>query len=198
MDARRFNQSKDDATAKAGASQMTSRWSEPRAAAAKFYEKQLAERDARIAALERMLKEKGVAVPEQKEKPAVTSAFDEELLDAAMKGDLAEVEALLAKGADAEAATKDGGPAALGGLRGHSAMVEMLAHGADVKAVNNDDPAARCGEKGNSAMVETLLAHGADVKAVNNDVQTPLHEAAMNGNSAMVETLLAHGATRRR
>ena len=45
------NQSKDDATAKAGASHDDVALVESRAAAAKFYEKQLAERDARIAAL---------------------------------------------------------------------------------------------------------------------------------------------------
>ena len=50
------NQSKDDATAKAGTSHDDVALVESRAAAAKFYEKQLAERDARIAALERMLK----------------------------------------------------------------------------------------------------------------------------------------------
>ena len=55
------------------------------------------------------LAERADAVGEEKEKagtaagPVVTSKFDEALLEAAKKGDLAEVEALLAKGADVKA-----------------------------------------------------------------------------------------------
>ena len=56
------NQSKDDGAGAAGTSHDDVALVESRAAAATFYEKQLAERDARIAALERMLKEKGVVV----------------------------------------------------------------------------------------------------------------------------------------
>ena len=66
------NQSKDDGAVKAGASHDDVALVESRAAAAKFYEKQLAERDARIAALEQVLKEKGVAVPEQKKSGTVS------------------------------------------------------------------------------------------------------------------------------
>ena len=91
----------------------------------------IAERDARIAELEKTIEEKDAQIREdalleekddklkaaatvqsageKKEEaatavvPAVTSEFDEALLNAADKGDLAEVEALLAKGADAKA-----------------------------------------------------------------------------------------------
>ena len=68
--------------------------------------------------------------------PAVTSEFDEALLEAARKGDLAKVEALLAQGADVKAvdASMFGG--------GYT----LLHHAA---------------EKGHTAMVDTLLAHGA-------------------------------------
>ena len=106
----------------------------------KFYEKQLAERDARIAALEQVLKEKGVAVPEQKEKkPAVTSAFDKELIEAVL--DLssprrASVEALLAKGADAKAVDKDEYTPLHYAAREHpNAIVDtLLAYGGDEQA----------------------------------------------------------------
>ena len=101
------NQSKDG-IAKAGASHDDVALVESRAAAAKFYEKQLAERDARITALERMLKEKGVAVAGKKKKPAVKSKFNDALWKATYEGDLAKVEALLAKGANAKAVNKFG------------------------------------------------------------------------------------------
>ena len=73
--------------------------------------------------------------------PAVTSEFDKELFTAAMYGDLAEVEALLAKGAECE-----GGGQGWRGPRctvrrgsGHTAIVDaLLAQGAEPKAVDND------------------------------------------------------------
>ena len=130
---------------------------EARAAVAKelqpIHEKQLAEKDARIAELEArvakleqtvaakdaLLQEKTVA---KAVVPAVTSEFDKPLLNAAQKGDFAEVEALLAKGADVKAVDKTNSylegmtPLHYAAMRGHSAIVDtLLAHGADVKVI---------------------------------------------------------------
>ena len=90
--------------------------------------------------------------------PAVTSEFDQALLNAAYKGDLAEVESLLAKGADVKAVSKD-----------------MPARGMT--------PLHWAAEEGHTAIVDTLLAHGADAKAANDLRDTPLHWAAWEGHS---------------
>ena len=101
--------------------------------------------------------------------PAVTSEFDGVLLEAARKGDFAKVEALLAKGADVKAVSKD-----------------MYQEGMT--------PLHRAALNGHTAIVDTLLAHGADAKAVDSFGRTPLHFAAMEGRTATVDALLKAGA----
>ena len=104
--------------------------------------------------------------------PAVTSEFDGVLLEAARKGDFAKVEALLAKGADVKAVSKD-----------------MYQEG--------NTPLHCAAEKGHTAIVDTLLAHGADAKAVAKTGWTPLHYAADEGHTAIAASLKTQSSTAR-
>ena len=68
-----------------------------------------------------------------------------------VQGDLAEVEALLAKGADVKADKSNSGttPLHFAAEKGHAAIVDtLLAHGADVKAVDMYDEKTYCTLRG--------------------------------------------------
>ena len=123
-----------------------------------------------------------------------------EAAEAARKKEVAEVESLLAPGADINARDNDGKTmlirAVWGGKRD---LVELLlAHGADVNAKDSkygDTPLCYAVEFREKDLAEVLLAHGADVNAKDSKYgQTPLHVAVNDGNKEMVELLLAHRA----
>lgn len=87
------------------------------------------------------------------------------VVDAVKAGDVERLRALVAAGADVNAAEGDGATA-----------LHWAAYG-------NDE-----------ALVETLLAAGARADAANDLGITPLHLAAANGHAGVVSRLLAHGA----
>lgn len=120
------------------------------------------------------------------------------LLDAAERGDAAEIKRLLAAGADVNAADKDGGTALdAAAYYGHADCVKiLLAAGADVHAVNIDGWTAlmAAANRGKTEVVKLLLAAGADVNAAANAGQTVLMVAVINGHVEVVKVLLAAGA----
>ena len=121
------------------------------------------------------------------------------LHEAARKGDKAEVEALLAKGADVNAKDKSGNtPLHVASENGKKDIAELLLDkGADVNARGEYGKTPLHSPSGNDKkdIVELLLAKGADVNAKATDGRTPLHWAASFGTTKDVaELLLSKGA----
>ena len=125
---------------------------------------------------------------------------DAPLADAAMRGDVEEVRALLEEGADVDAAHGDG----MTGLhwsaeRGDEDVARLL-----LSAGANVDRRTRLGDYtplhvaargGRPAIVRALLDAGADVEATTSTGSvTPLHFAAASGVPDIVQALIAHGA----
>lgn len=130
------------------------------------------------------------------------AAADSPLFDAITQGDKAEVEALLAKGADVNVKNSD---RYMGMTPLHKAAFGwkdiaklLLAKGADVNARNVFGATPLHNAAGVSGgqrdIVELLLANGADVNARDQYGWTPLHSAANSGQKDVVELLLAKGA----
>jgi ankyrin repeat protein len=120
--------------------------------------------------------------------------------DAAMKGDVAAVKALLKEGADVNAARGDG----MSGLhwaaeRGSAEMAAALIYaGANVSAVTRIGqytPLHVSARSGSAAVADQLLKAGAqvDARAVPSGA-TPLHLAASAGSAAVITRLLDAGA----
>ena len=120
--------------------------------------------------------------------------------DAAMRGDLAAVRALLRDGADVNAAHGDGMTALhWAAERGEPAIAEVLLYaGANVDAVTrigHYTPLHLASKAGSAPVIEILLAAGGEVgKRTTSGGVTALHLAAASGNAAAVGLLLDHGA----
>jgi len=120
--------------------------------------------------------------------------------DAAMRGDLDAVRALLKQGADVSAGQGDGMTALHhAAVRGDAAMVEMLVYaGANVGAmtrIGQYTPLHVASQSGNAAVVQALLNAGANASARTTTTGvTPLHLAAAAGNADVVKMLLDRGA----
>jgi ankyrin repeat protein len=120
--------------------------------------------------------------------------------DAASRGDVTAVQALLKQGVDASAAQGDGMTALHWAAdRGDAAMAEMLVHaGANVSAatrLGQYTPLHLASRAGHAAVVQVLLAAGADVSAKTTPGgTTPLHLAAESGSVETVTALIGKGA----
>jgi ankyrin repeat protein len=120
--------------------------------------------------------------------------------DAASRGDVTAVQALLRQGVDASAAQGDGMTALHWAAdRGDAAMAEMLVHaGANVSAatrLGEYTPLHLASRAGHAAVAQVLLAAGASVSAKTTPGgTTPLHLAAESGSVETVTALLAKGA----
>ncbi|MHC4537535.1 MAG: ankyrin repeat domain-containing protein, partial [Planctomycetota bacterium] len=124
---------------------------------------------------------------------------DKSLFEAAAKGDIDRVKALIAAGADANMKDKEGcTPLHIAAHRGHTAVVQLLsAEGASVNARHDEEgwmPLHVAAYSGHPDAVELLLAEGTDVNTRLHTGHTSLHLAAGNGHVDVVELLLAEGA----
>jgi ankyrin repeat protein len=122
-------------------------------------------------------------------RPAATA-----LAAAAMRGDLAEVRALIARQADVNAATGDGMSALhWAAERGDAAMVQaLLKAGASTTGTTKNGgytPLHVAARAGHGAAVKALLAGGADAKALTTTGATALHLAAQAGDAMAVSAL---------
>src|SRR5688572_16057208 len=124
---------------------------------------------------------------------------DAPIADAAMRGDVAAVRALIRSGAEVNAAQGDGMTALHWAADlGHEELARILvAAGANVNArtrVGHHAPLHVAAENGHGEVVRLLAEAGADVHAASIGGVTPLHAAALAGDSISVAALLAHGA----
>ena len=122
--------------------------------------------------------------------------------DAAMRGDVTAIRALLKEGADVNAARGDGMSALhWAAERGNAELADMLVHaGANVAAVTRIGqytPLHVAARAGSDAVAGVLLKAGAavDAKAVPSGA-TPLHLAASAGSAAIVTRLIDGGANK--
>jgi ankyrin repeat protein len=115
---------------------------------------------------------------------------------AAMRGDIAAVRALIASRADVNAAQGDGMTALHWAAdRGDAAMASALIKaGAKLTPITRNGaytPLHVAARAGNGAVVQTLLAAGADAKARTETGATALHLAAQSGDVTGVKALVA-------
>ncbi len=125
---------------------------------------------------------------------------DSPVADAAMRGDVDVVRALLRDGADVNAAQGDGMTALhWAAERGAAELAEMLLYaGANVAAVTrlgDYTPLHLASRGGRSDVVEVLLRAGADPEAATSTgAARALHFAAASGSDRAVRALVEHGA----
>jgi ankyrin repeat protein len=125
---------------------------------------------------------------------AQTSALDRMLLDAAARGDAADVARLLAGGADVRGRDARGRTALLAATHGNHVAVAglLIAAGADVNARDQQQDSAflYAGAEGLLAILRLTLAAGADLGATNRYGGTALIPACHHGHVDTVRELL--------
>jgi uncharacterized protein len=128
---------------------------------------------------------------------ALVRSCDRELAHAAMRGDVAEIERLVAAGADPSALVDDWTPLHRAAQRrGIDAVAALLAAGARVDGANRNShtPLMFAAVKDHTATVNALLAAGADVHHADRDGFTSLHGASIWGHADAARALLDAGA----
>ena len=120
------------------------------------------------------------------------------LLDAAEAGDTADVQTLLAKGADANGKGSNGNTVLMAAaVTGHTDIVRLLLEkGADVNARGNAGRTAlmEAAVEGYTDSLRALLEKGADVNAKDDEGWSALFWAAFSRRSGAVRALLEKGA----
>ena len=129
-----------------------------------------------------------------------TASSDSPVADAAMRGDLGTVRALIRQGADVNAAQGDGMTALhWSAERGDAEMARVLIYaGANLESVTrlaSYTPLHLASRGGRGPFVEALVLAGADPAARTRTGEAqPLHFAAAAGSARSVRALLGHGA----
>jgi ankyrin repeat protein len=127
------------------------------------------------------------------------AATSEQVVQAAQRGDVAELKRLLAAGGDPDAASGDGlTPLHWAAERGDSAMAAALlrakASVAATTRIGAHTPLHVAARTASAAVARQLLAAGADPNARTSTGATALHLAATGGSGAIVEAMLARKA----
>jgi ankyrin repeat protein len=126
------------------------------------------------------------------------AAGKSDVADAAMRGDTAAVQKLIAAKADVNAPQNDGATALHWAVyKGDKELVGMLVRaGANPKAANREGstPLWLAGISGNASIIAALLEAGADANEKLPLGRTPLMIAARTGNVDAIKTLLDNGA----
>jgi ankyrin repeat protein len=126
-------------------------------------------------------------------------AADAPVADAAERGDLEAVRALLKRGADVNAPQGDGMTALhWAAQRGHVAMVRVLlsagANTAVITRLGGYTPLHLASHEGNAEAIRVLIEGGARVDAVTSTGAAAIHLAAEAGRPEAIKVLLDHGA----
>ena len=129
----------------------------------------------------------------------VTAVPPSPVADAAMKGDVAAVRALIAQRADVNAAQGDGMTALhWAAERGDSAMTAVLirakANASATTRIGDYTPLHIAAKGGKGPIVKALLGAGSDAKARTASGATALHFAAAAGDTISINVLLDRGA----
>ena len=123
---------------------------------------------------------------------------DARLVEAAARGDAAQVRALLQQGADVNAPYGDGATALhWAAHRDDRELADLLMRAGAAVDASNDlgaTPLWLAGQNGSAVLAERLLAAGADPNVALVSGETPLMAAARSGNARLVELLIAAGA----
>ncbi len=118
--------------------------------------------------------------------------------DAAMKGDVAAVKALISQKADVNVPQADGATALQWAAYDNNlALADLLiAAGADVNKANREGatPMYLASIRGSAPMIERLLKAGSDPNGAGPQGETPLMLAARNGNLDAIKILVDHKA----
>ena len=121
-----------------------------------------------------------------------------DIADAASKGNKADIERLLKRGADVNAQQADGATALQwAAYRGDAKLAELLLKaGAKPDLANHDGatPLWLAAARGDGAVIQALLKGGADANEQLPLGRRPLMLAARSGNVDAVQALLEHGA----
>jgi hypothetical protein len=138
------------------------------------------------------------AATDRLEGPAVDRLGRTRLWWDARVGRLADVERLLAQGADPNTVDVDGeAPLHAAARWGHTAVVEaLLLQGADprISALYGMTPLHVAVEESQLGATRALLESGADANVRDMFGASPLHQAAAQGNQVLATLLLAYGA----
>ena len=129
----------------------------------------------------------------------VSAAIDAPVADAAMRQDTDAVRAVLATGADVNAAQGDGmtglhWAAHHGGLEIARLLLDAGADREVTTRLGHHTPLPVASRAGQASTVSVLLDAGAAANALTTTGATPLHFAATAGNVDTVTALLNHGA----
>lgn len=129
--------------------------------------------------------------------PSTANSRTQTLIAAAERGDLADVKAALASGAELDGRNGRWQTPLLVAVHGNHVDVarHLIEAGADVNAKDsiNDSPYLFAGARGHLEILRLTLSHGADLKSTNRFGGTALIPAAERGHVETVDTLIKAG-----